>query len=535
MSGNLTQPDPPPRNLPFPPLLFLAGTTGLFILGFDLAYQQLSSQALPGTPPLRIVHSFNSCSQPTQLCDGALPIAGLFQQPLTGLLYGTTVRGGRGDRGIIFRVNVNRSASYQMLADFPCTPTQPQPTCRQGAEPQGRLLMLSDGYLYGTTFSGGVNSQPTRPGSGTIFRMLPGGQPIALYHFKGCNQVTAGNCDGENPAAGLLLGSDGNLYGTTLNGGKGAGTVFQLRNGGRGWIYRQIYAFQGGPTDGSKPYGELIEGTDGAFYGTTYRGGTNGLGTLFRLRPTGTVWNRQLLYSFSGGNTGSGPQVGLLQANGPWLYGTTLDDRGTIFRFSLATNTLTTLYQFRGTDGAQPRSPLLLGSDNFLYGTTYVRSNPIGENNGTIFKIHPDGGRLISLFIFKGSNGINPRGQLLQSRLDGNIYGITENRSWSPSCQTAGGCGQIFRLEVNLPIITNFMPRSGPPGANVMISGVNLASRLGQTQVSFAGVPAEVLFASNNQLRVRVPEQAGDGPITVTTVNTPNDTTTTTPLPFRVF
>jgi uncharacterized repeat protein (TIGR03803 family) len=125
-----------------------------------------------------------------------------------------------------------------------------------------------DGYFYGTTAGGGANSL------GTVFKISTSGALTNLYSFIGSD-------DGENPQAGLALGSDGNFYGTTQSGGTngGGGTIFKITATG---ALTTLYSFTGG-NDGSNPQASLVQGSDGAFYGTTVNGGKSGAGTVFRL------------------------------------------------------------------------------------------------------------------------------------------------------------------------------------------------------------------------------------------------------------
>jgi uncharacterized repeat protein (TIGR03803 family) len=163
-----------------------------------------------------------------------------------------------------------------------------------GAYPAAALVQGSDGNFYGTTQGGGTN------GAGTVFQISTNGALTSLYSFTGGN-------DGADPRAGLVQGSDGYFYGTTSGGGtNNEGTVFKISpNGG----LTGLYSFIGG-NDGAYPVAGLVQGSDGYFYGTTYDGGTNGAGTVFRISTNGALTS---LYSFTGGNDGGVPQAGLVQ------------------------------------------------------------------------------------------------------------------------------------------------------------------------------------------------------------------------------
>src|SRR6202035_4821072 len=133
-------------------------------------------------------------------------------------------------------------------------------------EPESQLLQASDGNFYGTTIRGGAT------GDGEVFKITSGGTLTVLHNFD----VT----DGDEPVGGLVQATDGNFYGTTYAGGSGgAGTVFQMTSGG---TLTTLYNFTG-ITDGSAPFGGLVQHTSGAFYGVTSSGGSGKLGTIFSL------------------------------------------------------------------------------------------------------------------------------------------------------------------------------------------------------------------------------------------------------------
>src|ERR1039458_4449499 len=136
-----------------------------------------------------------------------------------------------------------------------------------------------------------------------------------LFSFTG----TSGAYPGANPYAGLVLGSDGNFYGTTFSGGtNNDGTIFQLTPGG---AFTSLLSFNG--TNGAAPYAALVPGTDGNFYGTTFTGGVSNWGTIFQITTNGTFTN---LFSFTGTNNpylGANPGAALVQAGDGSFYGTT--------------------------------------------------------------------------------------------------------------------------------------------------------------------------------------------------------------------
>ena len=225
------------------------------------------------------------------------------------------------------------------------------------------LIQGSDGNFYGTTVGGGF-------GYGTVFKITPQGVKTIIHCFIGGN-------DGVNPQAGLVQGSDGNFYGTTSGGGFGYGTVFEITPQGAKTV---LYRFAGAPADGANPQSALIQATDGNFYGTTGAGDSSGNGTIFKVTPQG---QETVLYSFAGGHDGA-YSTGLVQATDGNFYGTTYPggrDGGQIFKIT-AQGVETVLSNFYGDEN--PSGGLILGSDGNLYGTTYQGGT---TNHGTVYTL----------------------------------------------------------------------------------------------------------------------------------------------------
>jgi uncharacterized repeat protein (TIGR03803 family) len=293
-----------------------------------------------------------------------------------------------------------------------------------GANPFAGLLQAKDGNFYGTTYGGGTNG-----GSGVVFQITPGGTYNDIYNF--CSQT---NCaDGALAVGKLVQGKDGNLYGTTASGGaNNRGTVFSITTGG---TYHVLYSFcnQTGCTDGAQPYAGLIQGSDENLYGTTKFGGANAWGSIFQITTGGGLTT---LYSFcphAGCADGARPNAPLIQASNGRFYGTTLEggannNNGTVFQFT--GGSLTTLYSFCAqancTDGSSPVAPLIQASNLDLYGTTQLGG--ANNSNGTVFQI-TTGGAFTSLYSFCAQAGCTdgqvPTGGLVQAT-DGNLYGTTD-------------------------------------------------------------------------------------------------------------
>jgi uncharacterized repeat protein (TIGR03803 family) len=205
-----------------------------------------------------------------------------------------------------------------------------------------------------------------------------------LYNF-GSN---SGDPYGPSYSGIVAQGRDGNLYSTAPKGGTCCGAVFQITPAGK---LTNIHNFTGSNNDGAFPQGGVTLGSDGNFYGTTYEGGSVTAGAVFKVTPGGTATT---LYSFTGGSDGAYPYAPPVQGNDGNFYGTTTEGGntkvcgsgcGTIYKITPA-GVLTTLYQFDITHGYAPYGPLVLGTDGNFYGTT-----PYGTsaNAGVVFKISP--------------------------------------------------------------------------------------------------------------------------------------------------
>jgi uncharacterized repeat protein (TIGR03803 family) len=405
---------------------------------------------------------------------------GALVQATNGKLYGTTYGGGICGYGTVF--SITNSGDLITLHRF-CTQTG----CPDGSFPYFGVVLATDSNLYGITDQGGAH------GHGTIFQMTPTGRFITFYSF--CAQTQC--LDGSDPYGGLVLGSDGNLYGTTRNGGtNGGGTIFRVTLGGS---LTTLYSFTGG-SDGAKPAATLVQANDGNFYGTTYGGASNN-GTIFKITPTGTLTT---LHTFNG-TDGGASESGLMQAADGNLYGTSkfggASQTGTVFKITTAGN-LTTLYNFTGQDGAGPNSALMQAADGNLYGTT--EGGGTSGHNGTIFKIDPSG-QFLKLYEFPSSTfGNNLYGGLVQAT-DGGLYGQTQLGG-------SAGDGMIFRFCTSLCPFVQPFPTSASPGTVISLLGSDLA---GATSVTFNGTVAAFQVVGLTEIRAYVPTNA-TGTIQVT-------------------
>ncbi|AGY60627.1 choice-of-anchor tandem repeat GloVer-containing protein [Gloeobacter kilaueensis] len=368
-------------------------------------------------------------------------------------------------------------------------------TGTNGASPAATLVQDSDGSFYGTTKAGGTSAN-CNSGCGTVFRVMPDGTLTTLVDFTGSN--------GYGPVAGLVQGSDGNFYGTTVYGGDdGLGTVFRVTPDG---TLTTLVSFTGAGGDplGSYPAAPLVRGSDGNFYGTTQAGGSStncssGCGTVFRMTPDGAFTS---LYSFKGGDGGQ-PVAGLVQGNDGNFYGTTSRGGsygyGTVYRVSTLGTAFTTLVNFNLKNGSNSNAGLVQGSDGNFYGTTVGGGSSPNclTGCGTVFRMTPDG-TLTTLISFDGINGSNPSTALVQAR-DGNFYGTTSEAGSSD-------LGTVFRVTSSgsLATLINF---NGALGATPDAGLVQATDGILYGTTSKGGTKAGTVF----QLLITKGDFTGDG------------------------
>jgi len=298
-----------------------------------------------------------------------------------------------------------------------------------GSLPTAGLVLDKAGSLYGTTELGGGHGAY---GSGTVFKIAPDGSETLLYAF-------AAGGDGAEPYAGLYRDKKGNLYGTTIVGGgmgcyehAGCGTVFKITPGGKEKI---LYAFAGGTADGSSPESNLISDDAGNLYGTTYQGGTDNAGTIFKLAPDGT---ETVLHSFASRDDGGLPVGGLIKDSAGNFYGTATEygpsSAGTVYKLA-ADGTLTVIYSFSDTVAClEPFGSLKSDSGGNLYGTTFFTA-------GCLFKLAPDGTET-TLYEFDGTgDGGFPEAGVIGNKTGTRIYGTNSGGPYDS--------GSVFRFENN--------------------------------------------------------------------------------------
>ncbi len=357
--------------------------------------------------------------------------------PLTegsdGFLYGTTYAGGLGGAGAAFKVNKDGSG-YVVLHHF-ATITG------DGRNSYSGLVEGSGGILYGATWAGGTN------GAGTIFKLNKDGTGYAiLHHF-------VMRSDGVNPPGALIQASDSFLYGTTQNGGSNSvGTVFRLQQDGTGFTVLHTFGASG---DGGNPADTVLEASDGALYGVTYSG------ILYRLNKDGTGYS--LVHSFQSSLQGTLPVGAVVEGRDGTLYGTTYqggsNNFGVVFSVSKAGTNYLVLHHFGGPsaqDGGSPQAALKLGTNGVLYGTAEIG----GSNNvGSVYALNQDGTSYSVLHHCDSGSGQNPYDTVLFAS-DGALYATAESGG-------SAGVGTVFRLTTDgssYTVLHNFLPNTGGDG-----------------------------------------------------------------------
>jgi uncharacterized repeat protein (TIGR03803 family) len=396
---------------------------GMLLLGADGAFYgtTLRNSGVFRVTPTGVFARIHAFTAPETTIDATLIQGG------EGALYGTTMFGGALSGGSIYRMQlVSGSWSYTVLHSF---------TPATGAYPEAGLVAGPDGAFYGTTESGGNADK------GVIYRLaLSGGvwTYSVLHHFDGT--------DGASPFTPPVWGPGGAFFGTTTRGGSSdKGVVYRLIGGGTTWSYSVIHQFTG--ANGANAYW-LVNGGDGALYGTTLTGGTEDRGTLFRLSSSGSWWMHTLLHDFMG-TQGTRPLA--MAKIGSAFFGTTVrggaTNRGTVFTLTGGGTSWShqIVEPFAIPQGAVPSAAVMSGADGALYGTTQSGGS---MNLGTAFRMAKQGSTwpLTTLHSFHGDTaGATPAGGLTPG-VDGALYGATQ---WTGEPGIGSGNGTVYRLALS--------------------------------------------------------------------------------------
>jgi len=466
-----------------------------------------------------------------------------------GNIYGATTSGGSFGSGTIFRITP--AGVLTTLHSFNST---------DGNGPQGGIALALDGNFYGTTYQGGANH-------GTIFKITPAGVFTSLYSFAGTTDgayprtppvmAQDGNLYGVtgddtnavlyklSPAgvftamgtlvthsyAPLLLGVDGNLYGTTTAGGTyNSGTVFVFSPSAK--VIKTLYSFK----NEWSPSGPLAQGVDGALYGTTGSGGTGDGGCVFRVTTGGSY---KVLYNFSVSGTTDGryPQTGVVQGSDGFLYGVAstggASGQGTLFRLSTTGTGFQDLHDFQTATGDTPSSALLLHTNGTIYGQTSHGGTHVAY--GTIFSFANNLIAFVTPLVLRSARvgaSVSLLGQGFSTATavtfgtTAATYTVASDTFLTAKPVAGSTTAQITVKEPagNLltplkfkiaPTITSFSPTSGPVGTSVVITGMSLSQA---TAVRFGTVSATTFTVnSNTQVTATVPTGAVTGKISIAT------------------
>ncbi len=408
----------------------------------------LAPRAFPqtGAATLHTLYSFTGKGG-----DGELPYGGL-TVGANAKLYGTTVFGGASGTGTVFELDPPAAPGgtwrESVLYSFGGG--------ADGANPYGTMVFGSNGALYGTTATGGAANE------GVVFELAPPADPGGVWTETILHDFGSPG-DGANPFGGLIFGGNGKLYGTTFSGGVAdstcyggqCGTVFALEPptvAGGAWTETIVYAFPEGKS-GSNPAAGVLIGPGGFLYGVTVYGGGGGDGTIFYLRPpqtAGEEWTETILYSF-GSTLGSGwfPRGNLVAGKDGTLYGTTSGGSGTVFRLETPGYWIESAYDFPFAVGYESYGGVVIGPNEQLFGTAFeggIVSQSCGNLGcGTVFVATPPpssggtwSGTMLHTFTGVNGDGANPYAGLAPGP-NGVLYGTTVAGG-------ASGFGTIFAL-----------------------------------------------------------------------------------------
>ena len=489
----------------------------------------------------------------------------VMSQGRDGNLYSTIQNDGTKNVGTVY--SMTAAGTLSTVYSF-CALT----SCADGSYPWGGVTLGFDGNFYGTTQGGGTH------GAGTVFKVTPTGTLTTLWNFANGTDDSAptyttvqgqdGNMYGVSEeqyagqngaffkvsAAGVFKalkdfayingsnpnlptqGTDGNFYGTAQGGGDPTckcGVIYKATPTGAITV---LHTFKGYPTDGYRPLGILVQGTDGNFYGTTYKGGTTfGNGTVFKITPAGVY---TLLYSFNYGNGNFDaqlPAAGLTLGTDGNFYGVAsaggTKNAGAIFKITPA-GAETVLYSFCSVtcnDGFGAATPLVLHTDGKFYGNT--NGNSLG---GSVFYSFDVGFKpLVNLVTWSTKVGktVEILGQGFTGTTKVSFNGVsapftnvsdTYMTATVPAGATTGTVTvttftstiKSNRAFLVTPQIKSFTPTSGIVGTAVTITGVSLTQAI---KVTIGGKPASFTVNSDTQVTATVPAGAKTGKITITT------------------
>ncbi|HTK80497.1 MAG TPA: choice-of-anchor tandem repeat GloVer-containing protein [Rhizomicrobium sp.] len=406
--------------------------------------------------------------------DGCDPLSpALLAQGEDGVLYSTLQNGTvQSSDGTI--IDYAPGGTVDVLYRF-----QGQPP--DGLGPQSGLTLGFDGALYGATTNGGV------PGKGTVFRLFNGAMTV-LYQF------TDGD-DGAYPWAPPVQTPDGNLYGVTYN-GTNPGRAYRITPSGKFSVIASLP---------SKTTAPLVMGVDGNFYGTTQYGGASNQGTVFRLSSKGKL---TIIHSFDGSHEGATPIAPVMIGADGKFYGTTSGggqfSQGIVYRLASSGNGYQVLHNFQVSEGTSSTAGLVQGSDNYLYS---VQSAGGANGYGTMYRVNTRGTKFRVLHQFTFQDGAYP-GATPTLQTNGTIYGFATKGGGGEN----GTSGVLFSYTHGLKPFISLQLWAGPEGTQVGILGQGFSTATG---VEFGGVVANYTVMSDTYMAATVPVGAQTAKVTV--------------------
>jgi len=420
------------------------------------------------------LHDFN-CA--VEGCSPQYP--DVLAQGRDGNLYGVADSGGTSGMGTVFKITPG--GAMTTLYNF---------SGLDGQNPDGGVVLGTDGNFYGTTRFGGAHNL------GTVFKMTPAGILTTLHSFDGT--------DGSEPRPGVVQGKNGAFYGTTC-GFNPPWTSYSITASGK---FKTLNSTNN-VMNAACSFGPLMVGNDGNLYGTNTAGGQLEQGTVFRMTPAGRM---KTIYAadFSHGNNLTGP---LVQGSDGFLYGTTLaggsGSFGVVFKLSTG-GKFKVLHEFGLdliNDGMYPNAGLVAASDGKFYGATSAGKGDGNVPNGNLFSV-TSGGAYNLLYAFDGLHGYLEQATPMQ-HTNGKIYGLTVG---SAPPNTTGGV--LYSLDSGAPAFVVLMSRWDKAGQTVGILGSGLT---GTSSVKFGTASASFNAVSDSYLTADVPADGASGVVTVTT------------------
>lgn len=333
--------------------------------------------------------------------NGSSPNGSLYKAS-DGNLYGMTTSGGANSAGVIFKYTASTS-SFSTIWSF---------TSTSGSAPSGNVIQGSNGNLYGFTRTGGAN------GNGVIFEYN-----ISTSSYTNLVNLQSNTTVGGNPFGTLLQASNGKFYGLTNNGGiAGVGVLFEYDLGTNTYTKKIDLNFA---LNGGVPHGAPIYASNGKIYGTCVSGGTSNAGVIYEFNRSSSSYSKVADFNTT---NGSAPYGSLVQASNGKLYGVSslggLNSAGTLYEFDYSTNTLTKKVDLSSTIGSGPLGALInySGNANKLYGLTKAGGT---SGLGVIFEYDISTATYTKKFDFSGIPGSQPSGSLFEAP-NAKLYGITQ-------------------------------------------------------------------------------------------------------------